>query len=98
MFGRGQGPADSLVSPGGDGPAVEGSVFTGLAGSRVVGKAGGLWGRHKHSVPLQPLLSGVLSFAGAAAGPAAGPVGTALLGPQMEGVGSQDHCQRYNHL
>lgn len=73
-----EGTADLLISPGGDGPAVEGSIFAGLAGFWVMGEASGLWGRHEHSVPLQPLLRGVLDFAGAAVGP----VGAVLLMPQ----------------
>ena len=94
MFRRGQGLADSLIYPRGDGAAVEGSILAGTAGFWVVGEAGGLWGRHEHTVPLQPLLSGVLSFAGAAAGP----VGATPLGPQTEGVGSHDHCQDCHRL
>lgn len=93
-FRRGQGPEDSLVSPRGNGSAVEGSVFTRLAGFWVGSGAGHLQRRHEHSILLQPLFYGVLSFAGAAVGP----VGTALLGPQMEGVGSHDHCQERNCL
>lgn len=53
-----------------------------------MGEASGLWGRHEHSVPLQPLLSGVLNFVGTAAGP----VGAVLLKRQTDGVGSHDYC------
>lgn len=89
-----EGTADSLICPGGDGPAAEGSLFTGLAGFQVVGEAMGLRGRCEHSIPLQPLLSEVLSFTGAAFGQ----VGTVLLEPQTEGVGPHDRCQECDHL
>ena len=89
-----EGAANSLVSPGGDRPAVEGSVFTGPAGFWVVGEAGGLSGQLEHSVPLQPLVSGVLSFAGAAAGP----VRAVLPDAKIEAMGSHGHDQEHNHL
>lgn len=37
-----EGAADSLVTPGGDGPAVEGSVFAGPAGFWMAGEASNL--------------------------------------------------------
>lgn len=89
-----EGAADSLISPGGDRPAVEGSVFTGPAGFRLVGEASGLSVGPEYSVPLQPLVSGVLPFAGAAAGP----VGAVLPDPKTEAVGSHGHYQEHDHL
>lgn len=89
-----EGAADSLISPGRDRPAVEGSIFTGPAGFWVVGEACGFSGELEHSVPLQPLVSGVLPFAGAAAGP----VGAVLPDAKIEAVGSHGHDQEHDHL
>lgn len=89
-----EGATDSLIAPGRDRPAVEGSVFTGPAGFWVVGEASGLSGELEHSVPLQRLVSGVLPFAGAASGP----VGAVLPDPKIEAVGSHGHYQEHNHL
>lgn len=89
-----RGAADSLISPGRDRPAVEGSIFTGPAGFWVVGEACGFSGELEHSVPLQPLVSGVLPFAGAAAGP----VGAVLPDAKIEAVGSHGHDQEHDHL
>lgn len=89
-----EGAADSLISPGGDRPAVEGSIFTGPAGFWVVDEASGLWWGHEHSVLCQPFMSGVLAFAGAAPGP----VDAVLLDPNTEGVGSHGHYQEHDHL
>lgn len=85
--------ADSLISPGGDGPAVEGSVFTRPAGFWVVGKARRLWRRQGHSSPLQPLLGRILLFDGAAAGPV-----SAVLDPQTDSVDAHNHCHECSHL
>ena len=94
MLAFGKGAADSLIFPGGDRPAVERSVFTGCAGFWVVGEASGLSGELEHSVPLQPLMSGVLPFAGTAVRP----VGAVLPDPKIEGVGSHGHYQEHDHL
>lgn len=57
-------------------------------------EASALWRGHEHSVLCQPFMSGVLPFAGAAAGP----VDAVLLDPNTEGVGSHGHYQEHDHL
>lgn len=87
----GRGTVDSLIAPRRDGPGVEGPITAGPAGLCVLFK---LWERYRGSVPRQQLRSGVLFFAGAAAGP----VTAVILGVQTGSVGSHDHSQECSNL
>lgn len=82
---------DSLIAPRRDGPGVEGPITAGPAGLYVMFR---LWERYRGSVPRQQLRSGVLFFAGAAAGP----VTAVTLGVQTGRVGSHDHSQESSNL
>lgn len=86
-----RGTVDSLIAPRRDGPGVEGPITAGPAELWVTFK---LLERYRGRAPRQQLRSGVLFFAGTAAGP----VTAVILGVQTGGVGSHDHSQECSNL